>query len=214
MTLKDLMPGISELIPYEYKQIRTPEYDRLIAYFQSRASKSPQPRFVQVGGIPGAGKTTFCQQAHWDNGLFISFDKIMEMLPGYRQDLYKLGTAAAFEKWEIPARVIGYELLRQSIEKKYNICLEHSGVNTPHIQLVKNLKKCGYSTELYFILCQPDLAYRRALEREKKTQRHTSREMIDKRYSLVQTYLPEYRQIVDKMYIYDTSNNVFALQSV
>ena len=208
------MPGISELIPYEYKQIRTPEYDQLIAYFQSRASKSQQPRFVQVGGIPGAGKTTFCQQAHWDNGLFISFDKIMEMLPGYRQDLYKLGTAAAFEKWEIPARVIGYELLHRSIEKKYNICLEHSGVNTPHIQLVKSLKKCGYTTELYFILCQPDLAYRRALEREKKTQRHTSREMIDKRYSLVQTYLPEYRQIVDKMYIYDTSNNVFALQSV
>ncbi len=213
MILKDLMPDIFELIPYEYAQIRTPEYDRLIAYFQARARKSLQPRFIQVGGIPGAGKTTFCQQAHWDNGLFISFDKIMEMLPCYRQDLYKLGSVAAFDKWEIPARVIGYELLRRSVENRYDICLEHSGVNSSHLQLVNSLKKRGYSTELYFILCQPDLAYQRALEREKKTQRHTSREMIDKRYSLVRTYLPQYKKIADKMYVYDTSDNAFLMQN-
>lgn len=214
MTLKDLMPGIFELIPYEYDQIRTPEYDRIIAGFQSRAKKSPSPRFIQIGGIPGAGKTTFCQSSNWEQGLFISFDAIMEMLLGYQQDLYTLGPAAAFNKWEIPARVIGYELLRLSVENKYDICLEHSGVNTPHIQLMNNLKKRGYSTEMYFILCRPDLAYKRAVEREKQTRRHTSKEMIDKRYSLVQTYLPQYKKIADKMYIYDTSDNQFKLQII
>ena len=77
---------------------------------------------------------------------------------------------------------------------------------------MENLKKRGYSTEMYFILCRPDLAYQRAVEREKTTRRHTSKEIIDQRYRLVQTYLPQYKKIADHMYIYDTSNNQFKLQ--
>lgn len=137
----------------------------------------------------------------------------MESLPAYRQDIYRLGAVRAFNRWEMPARIIGYEALRRAVEKKADIWLEHSGVNNPHVELIKNLKKKGYTTEMYFILCNLDIACRRAELREKITRRHTSREMIVKRNELVKTYLEQYKTLVDNLYIYDTSDNKFTLQS-
>ena len=37
--------------------------------------------------------------------------------------------------------------------------------------------------------------------------------MIVKRNELVKTYLNQYKTLVDNLYIYDTSNNKFTLQS-
>lgn len=167
MQLSDLLPAVGELIPYDYETIRTPEYETLLAGLLAGAVSQTAPHFVQIGGIPGAGKTTFCKNSHWDERLFISFDKIMESLPAYRQDIYRLGAVRAFNRWEMPARIIGYEALRRAVEKKADIWLEHSGVNNPHIELIKNLKKKGYTTEMYFILCNLDIACRRAELREK-----------------------------------------------
>ena len=213
MQLSDLLPAVGELIPYDYETIRTPEYETLLAGLLAGAVSQTAPHFVQIGGIPGAGKTTFCKNSHWDERLFISFDKIMESLPAYRQDIYRLGAVRAFNRWEMPARIIGYEALRRAVEKKADIWLEHSGVNNPHVELIKNLKKKGYTTEMYFILCNLDIACRRAELREKITRRHTSREVIVKRNELVKTYLEQYKTLVDNLYIYDTSDNKFTLQS-
>ena len=113
MQLSDLLPAVGELIPYDYETIRTPEYETLLAGLLAGAVSQTAPHFVQIGGIPGAGKTTFCKNSHWDERLFISFDKIMESLPAYRQDIYRLGAVRAFNRWEMPARIIGYEALRR-----------------------------------------------------------------------------------------------------
>lgn len=212
MRLTAIMPDILSLIPKEYSQIKTAEYERIIAFCLKNAKTSPNPKFVQVGGIPGAGKTTFCLNNNWNSQLFISFDAIMEMLPAYQQDLYKIGIKESFKKWEIPARIIGYEVLRRAVAKKSDIFLEHSGVNTPHIQLVENLKKLGYQTELYFILCSKDAAFKRALQREKITKRHTPPQIIEERFALVNKFLPIYSRLVDNLYIYDSTNNKFTLQ--
>lgn len=118
MQLSDLLPAVGELIPYDYETIRTPEYETLLAGLLAGAVSQTAPHFVQIGGIPGAGKTTFCKNSHWDERLFISFDKIMESLPAYRQDIYRLGAVRAFNRWEMPARIIGYEALRRAVEKK------------------------------------------------------------------------------------------------
>jgi len=58
MQLKTLMPDIYTLIPSDYASIRCREYERLLSLYMSRAVPSAHPRFVQVGGIPGAGKST------------------------------------------------------------------------------------------------------------------------------------------------------------
>ena len=72
MQLSDLLPAVGELIPYDYETIRTPEYETLLAGLLAGAVSQTAPHFVQIGGIPGAGKTTFCKNSHWDERLFIS----------------------------------------------------------------------------------------------------------------------------------------------
>ena len=81
MQLKTLMPDIYTLIPSDYASIRCREYERLLSLYMSRAVPSAHPRFVQVGGIPGAGKSTFCAGRRWNDRLFISFDAIRENMP-------------------------------------------------------------------------------------------------------------------------------------
>lgn len=211
MWLTDLMPDINTLIPYGYSAIQTPDYERLIKWYLAKANTSDHPHFVQIGGIPGAGKSTFCANRRWTDKLFISFDAIMENIPEYRADVGKLGKVESFKKWELPARVIGYELLRRAVVAKADIYLEHSGVNCPHVKLIENLKKLGYQTEMHFILCRLDVACARAAEREKKTSRHTPPSLITERSNLVNEYLETYSTLVDNLYVYDTTENTFLL---
>jgi len=206
-----LMPNVYDLIPYGYEKIRTAEYDTIINNYLANFQKNKNPTFTQVGGIPGAGKTTFCSKLK--NDVFLSFDAIMENIPEYKQDLYLLGCVEAFKKWEIPARIIGYEILVRAINANYSIVLEHSGVNEAHIQLFENLKKIGYQTNMYFILCELPLALERVKSREKITNRHTPPDMIKKRFSLVNEYINRYKNVACNTVIYDTSNNCFALQN-
>ena len=166
---------------------------------------------VGITGVPGAGKSTFCAGRRWNDRLFISFDAIMENIPAYQTDIYRLGRAGSFKKWEIPARIVGYELLRRAVEARADIYFEHSGVNRPHIQLVENLKKCGYRTEMHFILCSLAVAEARAKAREQMTKRHTPPAIIAERYNLVDTYLQTYAAKVDSLYVYDSTENSFSL---
>lgn len=212
MGLNDLMPDIDTLIPYGYSAIQTPDYERLLEWYLAKAKISDRPHFVQIGGIPGAGKSTFCANRRWTDKLFISFDAIMENIPEYRADVGKLGKVESFKKWELPARVIGYELLRRAVDVKADIFLEHSGVNRPHVQLVNRLKKFGYQTEMHFIMCRLDIACARAAEREKKTSRHTPPSLITERSNLVNDYLETYSALVDNLYVYDTTENTFLLR--
>ena len=209
MDLQALMPHISTMIPYAYEKIKNAEYEKVISEILTSATQTAQPYFVQIGGIPGAGKSTFCKQHKDKSAIYISFDKIMENLHGYQKDLQTLGSIEAFKRWELPARVIGYEVLRRAIEKKINIRLEHSGVNEAHIELFKSLKKLGFKTEVDFILCQEDIAYQRTLEREQRTQRHTPKSLIEERSAKVKEYLPKYKSIADTLNVYDSSHNHF-----
>lgn len=209
MDLQVLMPHISTMIPYAYEKIKNAEYEKVISEILSSAPRAEQPYFVQIGGIPGAGKSTFCRQYKDKSAIYISFDKIMESLQGYQKDLQTLGSVEAFKRWELPARVIGYEVLSRAIEKKINIRLEHSGVNEAHIELFKSLKKLGFKTEVDFILCQENIAYQRTLEREQRTQRHTPKSLIEERSAKVKEYLPKYKSIADTLNIYDSSHNNF-----
>ena len=211
MQLKNLMPDIYTLIPEEYSSLRCREYDRMIDLYMARAVPSEHPRFIQIGGIPGAGKSTFCADRHWNSRLFISFDAIMENIPAYHTDIYRLGRAGSFKKWEIPARIIGYELLRRAVEIRADIYMEHSGVNKPHVQLIENLKKYGYQTEIHFLLCSLAVAKARAEARERMTGRHTPPALIAERYNLVDTYLQTYAAKVDSLYVYNTTDNKFSL---
>lgn len=209
MRLQVLMPQIGKLIPYEYEQIKTPMYEDIIEEQLSYGRAQNSPYFLQISGIPGAGKSAFSRHHKDKDALYISFDKIMEQLPDYQKDLEQYGSVEAFNRWEIPARVIGYEILRRAVERNINIKLEHSGVNEAHIELLKNLKELGFKTEVDFILCREDIAYQRALEREQRTKRHTPKSLIEERSAKVKEYLPKYKSIADTLNVYDSSHNHF-----
>ena len=205
MKIFDLMPSVKNLIPHDYDHIRCAEYEKMIIEFLRNCSKGNS--FEQVSGAPGAGKTTFCQKSIGGN--FISFDKIMESLPSYKNDLQKYGNKQAFANNEITARIIGYEILRRAVEQGYSIVLEHSGVNAAHLELVNNLKKLNYKTKVDFLLCDLKMLKDRASNREKITHRHTPQTMIEQRYALIKEYIEKYKKITDEFNVYNSSDKQY-----
>lgn len=212
MKISDLMPSIKQLVSYDYQEIQCPLYEEIIKETLAGVHPTPKPLLTQIGGIPGAGKSTFCKYFQNSKSIYLGFDEIMESIPGYRQDIYLLGGEESFKKWEMPARVIGYEILRRAVIHKLNIFFEHSGVNEAHIELFKNAKLLGYRTEVDYLLCKPQIAMKRTVEREKQTRRHTPKELILERSSLIKKYIEKYKKIADHMYIYDTSTNELILK--
>lgn len=199
MKLDELMPDIYQMISCDYQSIKSVDFETVLASVQKGMKSKDVPDLIQVSGMPAAGKSTYCQQFLKENPdyVYVSFDKIMEGLKGYCQDLQNLGSVQAFLNWEMPARVIGYELLNRLINAKSNILLEHSGTNNAHIQLMKNVKKRGYQTKVYFVMCDEEKALRRAVQREKETGRHTPPKIIHERAELLKKYMEQYKVIVD-----------------
>ncbi len=206
MDISDLMPSIKSLVLFNYKDIKNSVYETIITETLAGAHPTPRPMLVQVGGIPGAGKSTFCRHLQNSNSVYLSFDEIMESIPDYRRDIYQLGGVESFKKWEMTARVVGYEVLRRALIRKLNIFFEHSGVNEAHIELFKNAKLLGYRTEADYILCNPKIALKRAQAREKETKRHTPEEIIMQRAALIDKYLDKYKKIADHTFVYDSSS--------
>ncbi len=197
MHLTELMPSIDRLIAYEYDAIQNPAYDALIRSHLESARPVELPQFIQVSGIPGAGKSTFIANRDFSDFFILSFDKIMLSIPQYAEDVRKHGLVQAFAAWEMPARVIGYEILKRAVLKKADIVLEHSGTNPAHVELFKALPRMGYRTQVHFLLCDLDVALERVKRREDFANRHISKDIVMQRFVLVQEYIREYKKITD-----------------
>ncbi len=208
MKLDELMPDIYQMISYDYQSIKSVDFETVLSSVQKDTKSKDMPTLVQVSGMPAAGKSTYCQQFLKENPdyIYVGFDKIMESLDGYRQDVRRFGSVQAFLNWEMPARVIGYELLKRLIGTKNNILLEHSGTNDAHIQLMKNVKKKGYKTKVYFVMCDEQKAMHRAVQREKETGRHTPPEIIHERAGALKKYMELYKVVVDDFKIFELSD--------
>ena len=176
-----LMPSIDELITQGYNDIKTSETENIITSALKGIISSKEPLLWQVSGIPGAGKSTYCNMYRKPNFLYVSFDKIMQQLSGYKKELAANGALSAYKKYEMQARIIGYELLMRGISSKLNIMLEHSGSNNAHLELFKNVKSQGYKTAVSFIVCDVNTAINRTKIREKKEKRHIPEELVLKR---------------------------------
>ena len=193
-------------IVYIYDRIACKEYESLIDEIVSFAKIEQYPNFIQVSGIPGAGKSTFCKR-YYPNATLVQFDTIMAKIPQYQKDCERLGLIQSFSKWEMPARVIGYEVIHRLIEKKASFVLEHSGMNPAHIKLIEVLKKQAYHTQMQFLYCELDEACQRAKKREKIILRHTPEELIKERFNASLEYLDIYKTKIDEVCIWDLTNS-------
>lgn len=214
MMLKTLMPSLSQLITADYKSVKTVESEKIIANMLAGLKAVESPELRQISGIPGAGKSTYCQAHLPANFLFLSFDNIMITLSGYQQTLAQEGAVLAYQKYEMPARIIGYEVLRRAIKKHYNILFEHSGTNNAHIEMFKNLPKKGYKTSVDFIVCDTKTAIKRTKERAKKINRYVSEEVIKERAAGFMKYASIYQKITPKIKYLDGTNNFLPLNKI
>lgn len=198
--MKELIPGINEVIPCTFDELNIEGFDVIIDKFISEAPTVSNPELVHMLGIPAAGKSTFYQQnkEQFEGYVFIGFDFLMMAHPKYREDVEILGPVKAFEKWEIPARIAGYELLARSVKAKKNIFFDHGGTPKCHQELLENVKKLGYKTRMFYIYCDVDVAIKRAEIREQQTKRHTPVEMIRARVEHVENNKNIYKKIVDE----------------
>lgn len=202
MFIKVLIPSINEVIPYTFDEKLSDAgmFEPIIQKLLNTIDSVQNPQIIHMLGIPASGKTTFYQKniAKFKNYLKIDFDTLMEFLPEYQKDIESIGSIKAFEKWQIPARIAGYELLRRAIEAKKNIFFDHGGTPICHRELLSNIKKMGYKTTMYYIDCPLGVALKRAANREKITKRHTPAQMIKDRNILIKKNLPVYQNLVDE----------------
>lgn len=198
--MKNLIPGINEVIPKIYQEEESFGFEEIIEKFISSVPSVEEPEFVHMLGIPAAGKSTYYEanKDKYKDYVFVGFDFIMMAHPEYQNDVLSLGSVEAFKKWELPARIAGYELLRRAVETKKNIFFDHGGTPKCHQELLINVKALGYNTRMFYIYCDVETAIKRAKIREFDTKRHTPEEMIRERMLLVEENKQIYKKIVDE----------------
>ena len=181
-------------------------FENIIAERLIEAKAVEHPFIFNVSGIPAAGKSTYCKRLtkgetsfngiDFSNVLYLAFDDIMQnpALP-YRIDAAK-SLQYAFDRWEAPARIAGYELLKRAVDAKLNILFEHSSSLEQHVSLF-DLLVSDYGYELYFVYLNADAgeAKKRVEDRAKRENRTFAPERIDERYAAINRLLPEYKKL-------------------
>lgn len=172
-------------------------FDEIIKEALSVVAPVEDPFLMNVSGIPGSGKSTWCRRimAKSTNLLYISFDEIMndKRLP-YRL-AEKENARKAFDEWELPARIAGYELLRRAVLQKKNILLEHSSSIVEHLQLFEWILNSGYKVHFRYVPVSVVAAERRVLERAKKEGRVVPDGYVKSRYRMLNDLLPAYEKL-------------------
>ena len=200
-SIKELIPNIvsSGIIPYEYNKIKSKKYDKIIKYYFKNKKPQEQPIMFHMCGIPAAGKTTYYNnnKNEYTEYVFVAFDDVIEHIDEYNKDKRK-DSVKAFKKWEMTARIIGYEILRIAVENKYNIFFDHGGLNEGHKFLLENVKKYGYKVKVHVIQCEPRGAFVRGKRRESTTKRHLPLQLIINRFLMLPSQIKNFEKIADE----------------
>ncbi len=156
------------------------------------------PRILHTLGVPGSGKSTYISSLDQTNTVVIAFDKVMETIPDYKEDVKNLGPEASFNKWELPARAIGYEVLHRAVNEKRNVIFDHSGARQDHVDFLQALKQdMDYRVEIASIEISDELAALRVLKREQNGGRYVPPEYIPQRQEAIRKLLPLYQDLAD-----------------
>jgi probable phosphoglycerate mutase len=189
------LPGtLDELLPDATSRARVLEEYAAFAGGK-RGIPAPSPLLLNISGIPGAGKSTLARRVLEERPalVYLSFDELMEALTPYREDLRQRGAAAAFERWELPARLLGYRLLQRCVERRYSILFEHGNADPGHVALYRRLKARGYRVEIRFI----DAPLPVAIERASRRERYIPAAVIAERHALLRELNEQYKAIAD-----------------
>ncbi len=225
--IEELMQGNIEkgnLIEYSYSDIWQhvkdhinkddfyKESEKLITTELTNGEKFDNPFLLHMGGIPGAGKSYEVEKMQKSgklNGIIlIQFDKIMMCLTPYTDALKSINKTnkkaldSLFAIWEMPARVVAWELVGRAIKQNYSLLIDSAGHSNEQYNLLTNIKKHGYKTGMFYIDISNDLANLRAEIRMEKEGRSVPKGMIETRQELLKTLRPKYQKMLDVFYFY------------
>ncbi len=181
---KDLLPVLASAITEAVK----------------RAQSYERPYFVHTLGIPGSGKSSFVTSLTDQLGggrtpTIVAFDRIMEKIPEYMSDQNR---ERAFLRYELPAREAGYFLLKDLVEKRADILLDHSGAFPKHVEMLKFAKEIkDYHVAIVRIVVDLETAKKRIQTRQSEEGRHVPLDYVDKRHHTIIQLLPLYKSVAN-----------------
>lgn len=175
--------------------------------FLGHVTGQENPVIHATCGIPGAGKSTFVNAkidagAFPDNAFILNPDRVMQILPEYIVDKDKIGAQMAYEKWEMPARELAYDMAEHAVAMRAHIIKDMGCVRIENYDMLLRLKQAGYRLYMYYIHCDIDTAIRRVHQRDFRIPDVQIRE----RYNNLQARLPDYRQLADSFRLYDCAD--------
>jgi predicted kinase len=203
-------PKLAEALP-----VTDMDFSAWLQYSEKRKAEmlsesiaQDKPVFVHTLGCPASGKTTLLQYCR-DQGdfpvdsIYLSFDRLMEEFSGYQDDVAQHGMQIAFEKHEVPARALGYEMLELALNEKRHVVLEHSGARADHVSLLKAVKEqLGYHIFLLEAQCSLEIAKPRVRHRP----RHLPEGYLEQRRKIIDELRSEYYLLSDEVRRYNTEN--------
>jgi predicted ABC-type ATPase len=120
----------------------------------------------------------------------------MESVPEYHAEPDR---AAAFGRWEKPARDAGYRLLQLLLDKRSTVILDHSGAVPGHVDLLEYAREVGeYLIVVVRLLTAPEVAHRRMSARYAAGGRFVPSHYIAERDAAISALVPRYRRIANE----------------
>ena len=172
-------------------------FEKIINESLSAFTPVEKPFLLNISGIPGSGKSTWCRRimALSTNLLYITFDGIIKDSRLPYQLAEKDNSQRAFKEWELSARIVGYELLRRAVEQKKNILFEHSSSIPEHVLLFKWLLNHGYDVHFRYVPISIYEAKERIVIRAGKEGRIVPDRYVEERNESLKKLLPEYQAL-------------------
>lgn len=180
--------------------------DRVIHELLPKPEKHAHKVVHSMAGIPGAGKSTFVEQAiaraqFPESAFILNPDRVMRLLPEYHESVEAHGAEKAFEMWEMPSRVLAYELVEIAGDSGVPIIKDMACARQENFDILQRLKSRGYTLHFYYIYCELDTAMDRARQRK----RHAPEAMIRSRHKALQDLLPEFITLSDYFEAFDNT---------
>ena len=175
------------------------------------------PIIFAVAGIPASGKSSFIQEKMKENffpeEVFIhDCDAVMDSLKGYQSDLQSLGSAIAFQNWELPARALAESMLMEAIHARQNIIYDRScALPSSYLFLKEVVELHRYTLVMHVLDVSKEEAHSRAKEREKETGRQVPEEFFLERKKGLKALWPAYLKLAKQCCVYDSNTRPLQL---